>query len=320
MTSHLIFYPFLSSSSVSRKYVNFINCMKNSHLITPSLYLHSSPGRTWNWPIVRRTLVSSSHPIPFSSSVSRKYVDLVNCLKTSYLIFPFLTLQGSMWTWSIVFKTPHLIILSRMYANFVKCLKTPHLIILFFFFFIGQLIYDLKPDHPIPFSTSISRAYRSVVWILVIWLSSPGCTWTWSAVWIPSSDHPIPPSSFVSRMYVNMINCLNALHLIIPSSSSISRKYLNVWIILRPLMWFSFPSSSSVSRGRMSTWPIRLNTPHLIVLSRAYVNYLNCLNTPHPLSSPGFTWSRSIVYSSSDLLILSSSSFSRHYVNLVDCF
>ena len=250
------------------------NCSKNSRLIIPShpfLFIRVQEVRG-----LGQLFEDLSSDLPFPCS-SRKHVDLVNCFLDPSSDYPLQDVRE----------------LCQMFEN--SSFDHP----LFFFFssvnlfMTSNLIILSHSLHPSPERIGQLFEYLSSDYLIP---SSPGCTWTWSAVWIPSSDHPIPPSSFVSRMYVNMINCLNALHLIIPSSSSISRKYLNVWIILRPLMWFSFPSSSSVSRGRMSTWPIRLNTPHLIVLSRAYVNYLNCLNTPHPLSSPGCTWSRSIVW------------------------
>ena len=116
---------------MSREYVNLVNCFKISHLIIPSLPLHPSLGGTWTWSIALRSLIwlshpilfirlqlvreliqflwdlSSNYPIPSTSSVSRKYVNLANCFKISHLINPSHPLHPSpvrTWTWLIVFK------------------------------------------------------------------------------------------------------------------------------------------------------------------------------------------------------------------------
>ena len=61
----LIWSSIPSSSSVSRMYVNLVNCFKISYLIIPSHPLHPSPDRTWTWSNVLRSLIWSSHPILF---------------------------------------------------------------------------------------------------------------------------------------------------------------------------------------------------------------------------------------------------------------
>ena len=97
-----------SSSSVSRMYVKLVNC-STSHLIILFLPLHPSLARTWTFVKCLKTLISSSYPFLFTrlpqrvrdfflsiililiiwpslSSVSRMYVNLFNCLNTSYQI------------------------------------------------------------------------------------------------------------------------------------------------------------------------------------------------------------------------------------------
>ena len=285
--SHLII-P--SSSSVSSSYVNLVNCLNISHLIIPSHPLHPSLDSTWTWSIVWTSLIWSSHPIlvihlqrvcelcqlfeylssdhtiPSSSSVSRKYVNLVNCLDISHLIIPSHPLHPSlesMWTLSIVWIShpiPSSSSVSREYVNLVNCLNISHLII---------------PSHPLHLSPGSTWTWANCLDISHLIIPSyplhPSLarTWTWSIFWISliwsshpiificlqyvceigqlieylSSDHPIPSSSSVSRMYVNLVNCLNISHLIILShplhpSPVCTWTWSNVWI---SLIWSSHP-------------------------------------------------------------------------------
>ena len=95
--------PTPSSLSVSREYVKLGDCLK---LLIWSSYLsplHPSPDRMWTWPIALIPLIwsipslphhpsparmwalsnfeyiSSDHPIPCSSFISRMCVNLINC-------------------------------------------------------------------------------------------------------------------------------------------------------------------------------------------------------------------------------------------------
>jgi hypothetical protein len=113
-------HPIASSSSVFRTYVNLVNCLKMSNLIILFHPPHPSSERKSTWSIfwipliwssyppslaststwsIDFTYPSSDHPFFSSSSVSRKYVDLVNCFKMSNLIIlshhlpPWLRLQ-----------------------------------------------------------------------------------------------------------------------------------------------------------------------------------------------------------------------------------
>ena len=129
-TLSIVLRPLIWSSSllVSRKYVNLVNCFKTYDLIILFIRLqnvcelgqlfqdlssdhhdplHPSPGSMWTWSIfLLRPLIWSS-----SSPISRGYVNLVNCFKTSHLSS----------------SSP----VSRLYVNLVNCFKTSHLIILF---------------------------------------------------------------------------------------------------------------------------------------------------------------------------------------------
>ena len=107
----------------------------------------------------------SDYVIPASSSISRMYVNLVNCLKTSYLIIP-----------------SHSLYPSRLYVNLIncfKCLKTSSLIIVLHCLYLSparkctwsivwrplwwshpilsirlvNLLHSLKTSYSIPFSS-----------------------------------------------------------------------------------------------------------------------------------------------------------------------
>ena len=289
-------------------YVNLVNCLNTCHLIIPFHPLHPSPGSTWTWSIVFEYL-TSDHPIPSSSSVTRMYVKLVNYLNTFHLILshPLHPSPGSMWTWSIVWIP--VIWSSRLFC-FV-CLQ--------FVRELSQLFEYLSSDHPIP-----------------PFHPSPGSMWTWSIVWIPViwSSYPI----VISRMYVNLVNCLNTSHLILshplhPSSGSMWTWSI-VWI---PVIWSShlirfiflqfvrgrvrelgqlfkyvwsdlpFPSSLSVSRKYENLFNCLKSSnpiPSSPIASSLYVNLVNCFNTSHLIfpslllhSSPESTWTWSIVWS-----------------------
>jgi hypothetical protein len=90
---------------------------------------------------------SSNHPIPSSSSVSRKYVISVNYFKSHLIILYYYTILSSL----------------RMYVNLVNCFNPSHLIIPFHLLQnvseIGQLSEYLSSDHYIPSFLSVSRAY-----------------------------------------------------------------------------------------------------------------------------------------------------------------
>ena len=176
--------------------MNLAKCFKISHLIIPSHPLHPSPAGTWTWPIVLRSLIwsshpilficlqlvrelgqlfydlSSDHPIPSSSSISREYVTLVNCFKVSHRIIPFHPLHPSpdrMWTWSIFLRSliwsshPILFIRLQNVCDLGQLFKISHLII---------------PSHPLH--------------------PSPGSTWTWSycikVSYLIIPSHPLHPS------------------------------------------------------------------------------------------------------------------------------
>ena len=159
-------------------------------------------------------ILNTSHLSPLMilshrSFVSRKYVNLVNCFKTSYLIIP----SSSS--------------ISSLYVNLVNCLKISHLII---------------PSHPLK---GVREPGQLFIWVLLVWLPRsipfirhqfvrelgqlfegllsdhpnpthppPERTWTCQLCEHLSTNHPIPSSS-VSSSYVNLVNCLNTCHLII---------------------------------------------------------------------------------------------------------
>jgi hypothetical protein len=101
------YYP-IPSSSISRAYVNLDNCLN----IPPP-----------------------DHPISFLFSVSRKYVNLINHLKTSHLIIPSLPLQFvrelNQSFEDLSFNHPIPSSIPRAYVNLVNCLNTSHQIIRF---------------------------------------------------------------------------------------------------------------------------------------------------------------------------------------------
>ena len=116
-------HPIPSSSSVFRKFVKF-TCLNTAFLIILSHPLHSSSACSWTWSIIWIPFLWSS----FSSSVFRKYVNLVNCLNTSHIIMlshplqpvvvrelgnffeallsdhPILFFPGGTWIWSIIWR------------------------------------------------------------------------------------------------------------------------------------------------------------------------------------------------------------------------
>ena len=101
-----------SSSSVSRTYVNLVNCFKISNLIILSHPLQevSEPGECLNSP---RLIIPPHHFPPFCVQPVRQ-LNLVNCLKTSHLI---------------ILSHPLLSSVIR-YVNFVNCFRMSNLIIL----------------------------------------------------------------------------------------------------------------------------------------------------------------------------------------------
>ena len=122
---------------------------------------------------------SYNNPTPYSSFVSRAYVNQINCLRPLIL-------------------SSHLIdILSRKYVNLVICL-TP-------------LIWSSYPVLSIP------SLVRTCMLSIVLGpssdhpiSSSPGCT----CIWIIARIHLIWSSyPILSRMYVTFVDCLNTPHL-----------------------------------------------------------------------------------------------------------
>ena len=100
-----------------------VNFLKTSHLIIPSYSLRLSPGSMWIWLIIWKPLIQSSFPFLFirlqvvrelgqlfgdlssdhPSSISRKYFNLVNYLKTSdHPILSSLPVCRTYVNWSIV--------------------------------------------------------------------------------------------------------------------------------------------------------------------------------------------------------------------------
>ena len=190
---------------------------------------------------------------------------------------------------------------------------------------------------------------------------SPECTWTCSIVWIPlfwlsnpilsratyvnlnlvnSSCLNTPSLIFplsVSRAYVNSINCLNIVHLITllshwhPHLSPVCTWTCStVWV---PLIWLSHPILSSTPWLYVNLVDSSCFFDHPILpflsVCRAYVNLLNCLNTPHlnitfyPLQDAGNVRElgqfKLFEYFFSDFPILPSLSVSRAYVNFINC-
>ena len=243
-----------SSSSVSSSYVNLVNCLNTSHLISTSHSIHLQDVREFGQLFKASHLIilficlqgvrelgqlfeyfSSEHPVPSSSSVSSVYVNLVNCLKTSRLIIsPFHSFHLSpacTWIWSIVCRllSDHLLpsfsSVSSLYVNLVNCFKT-------------SSDYSLN--------------------------LSPGSTRTWSIVLRPLIW---PISLSVSRKYVNLVNCFKTSHLIIlffrlQNVSELSQSFKDLssdhpfhlypestwfWsMVLRPLVWSSSSPIPSV--------------------------------------------------------------------------
>jgi hypothetical protein len=149
--------------------VKLDNCFKTSHLIIP--FHPFQDVREFDQSF--KYYPSSDHPIPSSSSVSRKYVISVNYYKSHLIILYYYTILSSL----------------RMYVNLpvVNCFKTSHLIITFHLLQnvseIGQLSEYLSSDHHIP---SFFICLQSVRDLGQLFEYSP-------------SDHPIPSSSSVSR-------------------------------------------------------------------------------------------------------------------------
>ena len=171
--------------------------------------------------------------------------DYLNLIRSSHGQLTILTLSHPSpelertWTWSIVFMTSHLIVLShnllpspdgttwtwsiilepliwssssyvsRVYVKLVVCLNTPHFILI--------RLQDMDVRQ------------LDQYWIFVIWLSRP---------------HPFVHLQYVR--YLSQFDCLNTPHLKYPSSS-------------HPL---------HTSPGRTLTWSNRsFEYPHLIILS-----------------------------------------------------
>ena len=198
----ILSHPMPSSSSITRPYVNLVDFFKTSHLIILSHPLHSSPESTWtrlfvyifvfwlSYPTIFigfqgvRQLAqlfeypTYDFPIPSSSSISRLYVNMLNCLSSPHLIIlshPFHPTPGRTWTCSIVWIPPssdHPISpVSRAYVNLINCLNIR------------------SYDYPIPSSQSISRAYVNF------------------SNFFNSSDHLSHPIvSSISRAYVKFFN------------------------------------------------------------------------------------------------------------------
>ena len=156
-----------------------------------------------------------------------------------------------------------------------------------------------------PHALSISRAYvNSLNWILDVWPSyptlhsSPGRTWI---LWIEysMSDHPIPSSPSVSRKYVNLVHYLRPL--IWPSYSILFICLQTVRelssIVLRPLIWSSYPIPSSASSSYVNLIN-RLKTSHLIILFHPFhpmerEDQMKCIQTidqVHVRSWDGWRW------------------------------
>ena len=127
--------------------------------------------------------LSSDHPMPSSSSVSRRYY--INCFKISFY-----------------HPIPSALSVSSSCVNLVNCLKISHLII---------------PSHPVYPSSACTWTW-SIVWMSLI-------RWTLWIVWIPLIWLSYPIIFF------------KISHLIIPSSSSFSSKYLNVSIKFCSCSW-----------------------------------------------------------------------------------
>ena len=162
--------------------MNLVNCLNTSHLIIPSHPLPFHPllqavrylGQLFNG-------FSSDHPIPSSSSVSRQYVNLVNCSNTCHLIpsHPLHPSPAGMWIWLIVS-----LISSSHHPLYLSPGST----------WTWFKLIDLRPVTCLSHPLHVFREYVKLVnWLNISHLIipshplhlSPACTWTWSLVWIP---------------------------------------------------------------------------------------------------------------------------------------
>ena len=244
----------LNPSSISSEYVNLVNCLNRDHQFTPSLSLRPSPESTWTGcelfehlsfqPIFLIRLqqvrefgqiffkdLSSEYPISSPSSISRKYVNLINHWRALiWSSIPFIRLQF-VRVLDQYLKTSHLIILSHPFIrlqfvrDLVNCLNT------------YQLITQCLPRHP---SSESTWSWRIVFECLSSDHLNPSSsaassTWIWSILLGPLiwSSHPIP---FIRLQIVcefaPWFEDLLSDHPI-PFSLSISSKYVNLWACTR---------------------------------------------------------------------------------------
>ena len=244
----------LNPSSISSEYVNLVNCLNRDHQFTPSLSLRPSPESMWTGcglfehlsfqPIFLIRLqqvrefgqiffkdLSSEYPISSPSSISRKYVNLINHWRALiWSSIPFIRLQF-VRVLDQYLKTSHLIILSHPFIrlqfvrDLVNCLNT------------YQLITQCLPRHP---SSESTWSWRIVFECLSSDHLNPSSsaassTWIWSILLGPliRSSHPIP---FIRLQIVcefaPWFEDLLSDHPI-PFSLSISSKYVNLWACTR---------------------------------------------------------------------------------------
>ena len=308
-------FPILLSLSVSRVYVNLINCLNIVHLITLSHWhplLYPSPECTWTcWIVWAPHLLIPSHPLQYNvtapsvrelgwfklffwSSHPTLFIRLQSVRELAQLFeypssdYPIPSSPGHWhcaWTWSIQVVWILLFWISCA-TLFIRLQGVRQ---------VNQLFKYRSSDHPIPLaSSSLSPVCTwtcSNVWVPLIWLSHPIFTSTpWLYVNLVDSscfsDHPILPSLSICRAYVNLLNCLNIPHLIFRSHPILSRTLA---------LYVNLINSSC------------LNTP--------FLNFLSCPLYPSPVC----TWTCSTVWVPLIWLshpILSSTTWL--YVNLVN--
>ena len=189
--------------------MNLINCLIISYLIIPSHPLQYCVGGLGQFKLFEYSF--SDFPIPPSLSVSRAYVNLINCLNTVHLIILFrwhpLHLSPDR-TWTSIVWIPF--IWSSYSFIFIRLQNVSELCQLF------KSSNLIIPSHPLEGSE-----LGQIIWIPIIW-----------------SSYPIV---FIRLQKVReFINLLKIYNLIIPSPFSPDRMWTCsiVWI---PLLWSSCP-------------------------------------------------------------------------------
>ena len=237
----------------------------------------------------------SDHPILPSLSVSRLYVNLLNCLNTPHLIIPYHPLQDIVrelelgqfkllkYSYSDFPILPSLSV-SRACVNLISCLNIVHLI-------------TLSHSHPLLYPSPECKWTCSIVWTLHLIIPSHPLQYTVTVRELGRFklfyDHPILPSLSVSRVYMNLLNCLNTPLLIIqphPLQGNVRELELGQFKLFE-YTFFDFPFIRPQGVRQLDQLFKYRSSDHPIIplassfVSSLYVNMLNCLSTPNLIIS-----------------------------------